>query len=283
MRQESMAHLSGRIVLLAILLLAGFLSGCRAPASAPPSTAPAVTPSAPAPRSEPVGSSEQGPPILPDPKRTPGAVLDVTTDDICVPGYTQKVRSVPVVVKREVYAEYGITQHQPGEYEVDHLISLELGGSNSIQNLWPESYETVPWNAHVKDELENELHRLVCSGELDLKTAQHDIATDWIQAYKKYFHTDAPLAGAGAHRHHRRPTAEGLPLPSEPSAPGASLSPNPEVSPEAQTAAGERVWVNTRSGKYFLPGSRYYGQTKQGQYMSAEEARRLGYTAAHGE
>ena len=48
------------------------------------------------------------------------------------------------------------------------------------------------WNAHVKDELEDRLHELVCDGELDLSTAQHDISADWILAYKKYFHTDRP-------------------------------------------------------------------------------------------
>jgi hypothetical protein len=36
----------------------------------------------------------------------------------------------------------------------------------------------------VKDALENELHRLVCSGQLDLKTTQHDTAADWIAAYR---------------------------------------------------------------------------------------------------
>jgi hypothetical protein len=35
---------------------------------------------------------------------------------------------------------------------------------------------------------------MVCAGEVDLATAQRDIATDWIAAYKKYFHTDRPLS-----------------------------------------------------------------------------------------
>jgi hypothetical protein len=64
--------------------------------------------------------SSQQPPILPDPKLTPGATLPVTKDDICVPGYTKKVRNVPKSVKDQVYAEYGITSHQPKEFEVDH-------------------------------------------------------------------------------------------------------------------------------------------------------------------
>ena len=65
-----------------------------------------------------------------------------------------------------MFAEYGITRRAPREYEVDHLISLELGGSNSIRNLWPQSYLTQPWNAHVKDRLENNLHAMVVSGQL---------------------------------------------------------------------------------------------------------------------
>src|SRR5215475_10142586 len=97
------------------------------------------------------------PPVLPDPAKTPGDILAVTKADICVPGNSKKVRDVPESVKRQVYASYGITSHQPHEYEVDHLISLELGGSNSIKNLWPQSYKTQPYNATVKDKLENKL------------------------------------------------------------------------------------------------------------------------------
>ena len=128
---------------------------------------------------------------LPNAKLTPGATLDVTKDDICTPGYSKKVRDVPTAVKRQVYAEYNI-QYVPRMYEVDHLISLELGGSNSVRNLWPEPYD-IAWNAHVKDALENRLHSLVCDGTVSMETAQKAISTDWISAYKTYFHTDQPL------------------------------------------------------------------------------------------
>jgi hypothetical protein len=83
------------------------------------------------------GLAQRGasPPIIPDPKLTPGDVLDVTKADICVSGYSKKVRNVPQAVKEQAYKEYGITHRAKDEYEVDHLISLELGGSNSQEPL----------------------------------------------------------------------------------------------------------------------------------------------------
>ncbi|MBI3654065.1 MAG: HNH endonuclease [Acidobacteria bacterium] len=123
---------------------------------------------------------------MPNPKFTPGDTLPVTKDDICVSGYAGKVRNVPDSVKRKVYRLYDIASHAPGQYEVDHLVSLELGGSNEIKNLWPQSY-AGQWNAHNKDKLEDYLHAKVCDGTIDLQTAQHEIATDWVAAYRKYF------------------------------------------------------------------------------------------------
>ena len=198
------------------------------------------------------------PPILPNPKLTPGAVLPVSAVEFCVPGYSKKVRSVPERVKRQVYAEYGITHHGRGEFEVDHLISLELGGSNSIKNLWPQSYKTSPWNARVKDALEDRLHAMVCSGELPLEIAQHEIATNWIAAYKKYV-GDTPAAGRK----------------------GRSRRRVKQVTTTTTTTAKPRqVWVNLGSGKFFQPGSRWYGKTKKGQYMSEADALKAGYVAA---
>jgi hypothetical protein len=93
-------------------------------------------------------------------KLTPGDVFDVTAEDICVPGYTRKVRKVTSALKRQAYAQYGITRWKTGDYEVDHLIPLSIGGSNSVKILWPQSTTTLPWSSHVKDVLERRLHHL---------------------------------------------------------------------------------------------------------------------------
>jgi hypothetical protein len=68
---------------------------------------------------------------------TPGETFEVTAQDVSVLGYAKKVRAVPACLRRQAYAEYGIKQYKTGDYEVDHLIPLSLGGSNSIRNLWP--------------------------------------------------------------------------------------------------------------------------------------------------
>ena len=122
---------------------------------------------------------------LPDSDCTPGAVFsDVTKDQVCVSGYSTSVRNVPESEKNQVYAEYGVKSHTTGEYEVDHLISLELGGSNDIANLWPEPAEPRP-GFHEKDKVENYLHQQVCSGAMSLADAQAIIATDWMSVYNQ--------------------------------------------------------------------------------------------------
>lgn len=127
-----------------------------------------------------------GPLVLPDPKLTPGVVdKHATKDKICEKGYAGKVRHVTESDKKAVYAAYGIRSHKPGQYEIDHLISLELGGMNDRENLWPQSY-TGTMNAHMKDALENKLHQMVCEGTITLEEAQKDISENWIESYEKY-------------------------------------------------------------------------------------------------
>jgi hypothetical protein len=42
-----------------------------------------------------------------------------------------------------------------------------------------------------------------------------------------------------------------------------------------------RVWVNTNSGIYHCPGTRWYGATKEGEYMTQREAQKKGYRPAY--
>ncbi len=123
--------------------------------------------------------------LYPNRALTPGGVLTTDSAVVCKYGYAASVRNVPVKEKAAVYEEYGLTYPQaPGGYEVDHFIALELGGSNDLQNLWPEPAEPRP-GFHEKDEIENYLHTQVCSGRMSLLNAQHEIVSDWYAVYTR--------------------------------------------------------------------------------------------------
>ena len=133
-------------------------------------------------------TADGSPPILPNSEMTPGVfVVDATVEKICQKGYTATVRYVTDKQKNDVFKGYNI--ERSSNYEVDHLISLELGGSNDTRNLWPQSYSGI-WGARIKDGLENRLHTLVCDGKVSLREAQYDISHDWIKAYCKYMNND---------------------------------------------------------------------------------------------
>jgi hypothetical protein len=128
---------------------------------------------------------------LPDPKCTPGAINPSVTQDnikntICVPGYSRTVRppvSYTAPIKIKLMQSYGFTDSR-SNYELDHLISLEIGGNpTDVRNLWPEP-GYGQYNFHTKDRFENYLHNQVCNGAMSLSEAQKEIATDWISNWK---------------------------------------------------------------------------------------------------
>lgn len=129
----------------------------------------------------------QGQPQTPDfmPRRslTPGDKLSVTETEVCAPGYGVKALDVPISYKNKVFKAYGKTSSP--SYIIDRLISIDLGGSSTIRNLWPQP-RTGDWNSQKKDQLERELRRRVCNGSLKLATAQQEIAENWVAAYSKY-------------------------------------------------------------------------------------------------
>ncbi len=139
--------------------------------------------------------------VLPDPRLTPGvASADVTpvniASTICTTGYTSGARhddgrsvrppeSYTENLKRQQIAQYGYADTRLSDYEEDHLIPLELGGDGyAAGNLWPEPYAGT--GAVAKDDVENRLHDLVCDAKLDLRAAQHAIATNWYAAYRRF-------------------------------------------------------------------------------------------------
>lgn len=133
-------------------------------------------------------------PIRPDPRMTPGAALTTDPSVVCHVGYSKTVRHTSGKLKHRIYVEYGLDR-KGGHYEIDHLIPLSIGGADVAENLWPQSYDTVPWNAHIKDRLELKLLHLVCHGDLPIIQAQRDIAQDWVAAYQKYCPTERDCPG----------------------------------------------------------------------------------------
>ena len=136
---------------------------------------------------------------LPDSACSPGAVLTTDIKRICVVGYTKTVRNVSTATKKKVFQEYDLPWSTHSNYEIDHIISLELGGSNDISNLYPESY-LISNGARVKDKLENYLHKQVCNETITITEAQKEISSNWIQYYDQYFNikatTTAPVVSA---------------------------------------------------------------------------------------
>jgi len=131
---------------------------------------------------------------IPDPACTPGAINPTLTADVLRnPEFrTGCVRNNATTEqqKNQTYGWYSIPHpsHNTGASqtcELDHLISLELGGADTLDNIWPQC---GPADAQLraryfkeKDAVENYLAKQVKTGATDLGAAQQGIATDWTQ------------------------------------------------------------------------------------------------------
>jgi hypothetical protein len=131
---------------------------------------------------------------LPDSAITPGAINPSVTQQniqstVCVRGYTKTIRPPAHFtnkLKKRQIREYGYADRNPKHYEEDHLIALSIGGApDDPRNLWPEPRNSE-WGAAKKDQLEFVLYKMVCADEISLAEAQHDMATNWIEAWKRY-------------------------------------------------------------------------------------------------
>ena len=117
------------------------------------------------------------------------AIRTTNVNDICSTR-TGAIRNVSESLKGKIYSRDGIPGNHRGKCdgdggcEVDHRVSLELGGSNDQSNLMIQPY-FGPCNAHHKDHLENALHKLVCAGAIGPGAAQELIYNNWRNGYKQ--------------------------------------------------------------------------------------------------
>lgn len=128
---------------------------------------------------------------LPVASLTPGAAAPMASGELC--DGRRPSRVVAADVRRAVLVTYGMEDVPEDEYELDALITPELGGTTDARNLWPQRYTSLVWHARIKDVLEERLAADVCAGRVELTNAQRDLATDWVAAYRRYFNTDVPL------------------------------------------------------------------------------------------
>ena len=133
---------------------------------------------------------------LPNLKLTPGATNPAVTqanikETICVVGWTATIRP-PVTYTnqlkyRQLHSGYNLNGDlDMQDYEEDHQVPLEVGGNPSSElNLWPEPHN-IKDGSYVKDQLENRVHQLVCSGAITLKVGQAAFLGNWEKSYAKY-------------------------------------------------------------------------------------------------
>lgn len=149
----------------------------------------------------------------PNPALTPGAAVPgVSVEQVCAPGYASTSRNPGLLDEQSVFQLYLLDYPASlSGYRVDRLIPSELGGADTLPNLWPEP--TTPQTAGRKDQLAGWLHQLVCSDAVPLETAQRQVADDWYAAWLRYGGTNSPAPDTL--------TAVGAPSPNPPAALGA--------------------------------------------------------------
>jgi hypothetical protein len=111
--------------------------------------------------------------LVPNPKLTPGRIAKRDKDK----------QGVTVAMEQKVFARYHLPWSRRAEFKIDHLIPVELGGADSVDNLWPQSVRAKPYGADRKELLTEVLLERIAKGQITLAQAQEQIRTDWIDAF----------------------------------------------------------------------------------------------------
>ena len=111
--------------------------------------------------------------LLPNPKLTPGRIAKRDKDR----------GGVTLKMEQKVFARYRLPWPRRAEFKIDHLIPLELGGADTIDNLWPQSLRVKPYGADRKELLTEVLLERIRAGRITIAQAQEEIRRDWIDAF----------------------------------------------------------------------------------------------------
>jgi hypothetical protein len=127
---------------------------------------------------------------MPDPNLTPGCITHVASQDVAAGRRpTPTARRVTHATKRYIFMSYGIPDQDDALYEIDHLVPLELGGSNAPSNLWPQPIVST-YTGDEKDRLENNVHAMVARGTITPVQAINLWAYNWVDAYRLLVNLD---------------------------------------------------------------------------------------------
>jgi hypothetical protein len=119
---------------------------------------------------------QAGDEMLPDPKLTPGKIA---RNDKERNGVTEEM-------ERHLFDRYHIPWRRRPEFKVDHLIPIELGGADAMENLWPQSLYARPYGVERKELLTRHLLARIAAGKMTLAQAQKEISEDWISCFVDY-------------------------------------------------------------------------------------------------
>ena len=111
--------------------------------------------------------------LLPNPKLTPGRIAKRDKDR----------SGVTLKMEKKVFSRYRLPWPRRAEFKIDHLIPVELGGADTVDNLWPQSVRTKPYGADRKELLTEVLLERVAKKQITLEQAQEQIRKDWIDAF----------------------------------------------------------------------------------------------------
>jgi hypothetical protein len=130
---------------------------------------------------------------LPDSRKSPGDTATSKREQVCASDFAASIKPVPGWASNRALAGYGI-RPETFSSELDHVVPLVLGGSNSPDNLYP-FHPNGAFTLVAKQTLAAKLRDLVCAGNMSLKEAQNAFRKDWTKEYQRLMNVQIAANG----------------------------------------------------------------------------------------